>query len=127
MIEDHAPLAFDHLGDAPGRPQVGRKAERTRALAEPTEHRPFLPRGEFAWTSWRRLGPQAGLAASAEPRLPEANGAKMNAEEVGDLLGRVSIPKTFHRQKTSSFKLGRRADCSHAASYARPFGQCMVL
>src|SRR4051812_30894845 len=125
MIEDHAPLALDHLSDAPCRPQLGRKAERPRALTEPTQHGPFLPRRELRRTSRRRLGPQAGLAALAEPRLPKTNGAQMNAEEVGDLLGRVSIPKTFHRQKTSSFKLGRRADRSHAASYARSFAKRM--
>jgi len=127
MVEDHAPLAFDHLGNAPSRPQVGRKAERTGALPEPTQYGSFLPRAELARTAWRRFGPQAGFAAATEPRLPKTNGAQMNAEEVGNLLSRVSIPKTLHRQKTSSFKLGRRAGCSHAASYARSFAARMVL
>jgi hypothetical protein len=118
-VELHLPLAFDHLGHAAGRPEIGREAELTRAFAKPSEDDVFPTPIEFAVPPRRRLGLEAFAALLLGEGLLVVDGAYVDAEEFGDLLSRVPLLEAFHCEESPAFEFGCRAGCSHAPSYAR--------
>ena len=98
-----------------------------RAPAEPTKRDLFLGVRQLPGTSRTRLGGQRRPALATDLRYPSTHATAIDAKEVGNLLGRISIEHALHRQTTPMLQLRGGSFASHELQAAKAMPRTLLL
>lgn len=89
-------------------------------VGEPAEHDLLLGAGEFPGSAGRRTHRKAGDSQRAENSDPTGDGPAMDAEDVRNVLDRVSVEYVLDGKEPSALQFGSRARRPHANQSSNP-------
>jgi len=89
-------------------------------VGEPAEHDLLLGAGQFRGPARGRTHRKASDSERAENSDPTRDGRAMDAENVGDLLDRISVEYALDGKEPSTLQFGSRARGSHTIQRSNP-------
>src|SRR5512143_260238 len=126
-VEVGVELLLDQLDQARSGPQVGGEAVLGGGVGQPAQHDLLLGRGEFGQTTGHRLGRQAVAAVTAVGSEPASDAAGIDTEEVGRLLGGVTLGHALDGEGPAVFQDIGGACASHTGKPCKPQAQRALL
>jgi hypothetical protein len=118
-MEADGELLPDEPPEASGRPQLGGEAVIHGVVGQPAQGDLFLGGGEFGRPTGRGPRRQPGRPPAGEGGDPPADAARVNAEEVGNLLGGIPLADALNGEAPPTLQFRRCALGSHP----RPFSK----
>ena len=113
-VEVDTELLADHVGHPRPGPQVGREPVVGRLVCQPPADELLLGAGQLRRPARRRPGDQTRPTRLSIRGDPAPHRAGIDAEELGDLLGRVPLQDALDGKEATMFQFRRRALVSHA-------------
>jgi hypothetical protein len=126
-VEPDVELLADQLPQPHRRPEFGLETMVRRAVVQPAEGDLLLGRGELAGPPRDRPEDEAVVPPVAERGQPTPHSGRIDPEEVGDLLGRVSVGNALDGEPPSVFQLVRRTGSPHAEQSTRSEAERALL